>query len=220
MSDENQQTNEQTTQTEQTSEQTAEQQTEQTQEQQTEQTSEQTQEQEQQTETPAPLTVESFTIPEGMEAAPDEVKQEFVDILNDAEKSPQERAQALVDLQSKLMTQAAEDLRSAWDEQQSAWQKEVEKDPELGGTKMSENLAQVSKLIDTYGSTQSDATKRAEEVDALRKALDYTGAGNHPAIIKFLFRVSKDLSEGGPVSGQPAPTSQSLAQKMFPSMKE
>lgn len=190
--------------------QTTETQTQETQTQETQET--QTQE------TPAALTIDDIKLPDGFTPVPDEIKSEFVEILNDAEKTPQQRMEALVGLQSKVMTESVDAIREAWNDQQTKWQEEVKADPVVGGANMTENLAQVSKLIETFGSAETDATKKAAEVEDLRKALDHTGAGNHPAVVRFLFRVAKELNEPTAVQGNPAATTASAASKLFPTM--
>ena len=170
-------------------------------------------------EAPEPLTIESFKLPEGVEEAPEEIKTKFVDILNDQKMSPKDRAQALVDLQAEVMRQASEKLFDAWRETQAKWQEEVKADPELGGAKMSENLAGISKLFETYGA-RADATAEAKaaEIEELRKAMDYTGAGNNPTIIRFLHRIAKELNEPSLVSGSPTGQASTPESRLYPTM--
>lgn len=150
-------------------------------------------------------------MPEGMEV--DETSQtQFLSILSDDKMSPKDRAQALVDLQGGLMTKAAESVAKAYSDLQEKWQNEVKADPELGGQAMQANLAQVSKMIDAYAGSDAEKAK-------VRAALDATGAGNHPDVIRFMFRLAKVVNEPGAVHGAPTVTEPSRAEKLYPSMQ-
>lgn len=140
-----------------------------------------------------------------MEVSP-ELTTEFLGILNNQELSANDRAQALVDLQGKALAQAAEAQTKAWTTLQDEWQGKVKADPEIGGAKLQDTLASVGKLVTEYGT------------DELREALDVTGAGNHPAVVKFFAKMASRLTEGSAVPGNPAGQGQSLAEKMYPTM--
>jgi hypothetical protein len=128
--------------------------------------------------------------------------------MNDEKLTPAERAQKLVDIQTGLMTKVAEANYKAWTDLQDKWQEEVRADPEIGGEKLAPALGEISKLLDRYGSPE------------LRLALTETGAGNHPQVVRFLHKLAKDLGEGGPVLGAPTTAKESLADRMYPSMKK
>lgn len=155
----------------------------------------------------APLSFENIKLPEGL-TIPDEDRTAVLDIMNDDKLSGADRLQRLVDFQGQVMQRAAEANFKAWTDLQSQWQDAVRADPEIGGDKLQPALGEISKLVDKYGSPE------------LREAMDTTGAGNHPAIVKFLSKVAKDLSEGGPVLGAPSSAKESLADRMYPSMKK
>jgi len=156
---------------------------------------------------PEPLTMESIKLPEGF-TVDEEISNNFLEVMNDAKLTPGERAQKLIDLQAGLMAKAAEANYKAWSDMQTQWQDEVRADPEIGGEKLAPALGEISKLVDTYGSPE------------LRQALDLTGAGNNPHVIKFLHKIAKDLGEGGPVLGAPSQSKDSLADRLYPSMKK
>jgi hypothetical protein len=153
---------------------------------------------------PAPLTEKDFKIPDGIVVAP-EVQTEFLGIMNNAELDPAKRAQALIDLQAKVARSASEKASKDWDDTQTMWRNEVQADPQVGGTKMQENLGQVSKIIDEFGSPE------------LRHVFDLTGAGNNIHVVKFLLKMGAALNEGrqrqpGSPGSQPP---QSQAQRIF-----
>jgi len=103
----------------------------------------------------------------------------------------QKTAQELVDLYGKSITAALKSQMDDWHKQQGDWQREVQADPELGGSKLDVVRQTVSKVLDNP--ELSDPK--------FREALVFTGAGNHPAIIRTLYRWAKSLSEGGAVIG-------------------
>ena len=153
-----------------------------------------------------PLTEADIALPEGFTADP-ELQTEFLTLMNDQEMDAKSRAQGLVELQAKLMTKASEASSAAWDEMQTTWQNEVKADPVIGGEKMKDSLATVSKLVSEYGS------------DELVQVMGMTGAGNNIHVIKFLHTLAGKLTEGGYTQGQPAKAEGSAASRMYPSMK-
>lgn len=156
---------------------------------------------------PEPLTWETINLPEGF-TVDEKSRDSFLEIMNDDKLSGAERAQKLVDLQTGLMQQMAEANFKAWTDLQTQWQDEIRADPEIGGDKLDPALGGIAKLVDRYGSKE------------LREAMDATGAGNNPHIIRFLHKIAKDLNEGGPVLGAPSESKESLADRMYPSMKK
>lgn len=160
----------------------------------------------------APLTVADITVPEGFEI-PDETMTGFLDIMNNAEMAPADRAAALIALQTQAMTASQEAAATAnetlWNETQTAWRTEAQALPEIGGAKLPETLATIKKGLEAVGADQ-----------ATFDAFNLTGAGNHPHIIKVLHALTKPLMEGGHVSGTPAQSQLSQADKLFGGQKE
>lgn len=153
-----------------------------------------------------PLEASAFTMPEGF-ALDDESMTGFLGIMNNRELSPQEQAQALIELQAGITTKSSEAGSQAWNDQQQAWQQEVAAHPTLGGDNLPKTLESVGRLMDKYATPE------------IREAFDKTGAGNHPAVVGFLHALSAALSESKPAApgapvGQSAATS--LATTMYP----
>jgi hypothetical protein len=159
------------------------------------------------TEEYVPLTAEDITFSDTFEVQ-EEFRDEFLSIVNDQEKSPKDRTQALVGLYEKAALAASEASSNAWANTQKEWQEAVKNDPEIGKDKLPTTLASVNKLVTEYGS------------DEAVEAFALTGAGNNPHIIKLLAKVATVLSEGKPVTSA-APVNQETdrAARMFPSMK-
>lgn len=154
-----------------------------------------------------PLTAADITFPEDFQV--DEgLRDEALAVINNRELSPKEQLQGLIDLQVKAAQTASEASSKEWSDMQKTWQDEVKADPEIGGDKLQTNLSAINKLVTEYGSAKTE------------EAFAFTGAGNNPEIIRFLAKVAKQLTEGGPVSGQPKNQESTAAERMFPSMKK
>ena len=154
----------------------------------------------------APLTAEDVAFAEGVEVD-ETTRDEFLSLLNDGEKGPKERAQALVDLHVKAIQAASEASSKAWTDMQEQWQQEVKADPTFAGDKLEPALGRIGRLINEHGTEE------------LRQVFDMTGAGNSLHVIRFLDKVAGLLTEGTPATGLPKAVEVSAAQKMFPSMK-
>lgn len=159
---------------------------------------------------PAPpvlVTAEDLSFPEGAVVL-DSVRDEFLDVINNAEMSPAERANALVSLSNKVLEGASEANSTAWTQQQESWQNEVRNDPEIGGAKFQGTMEAVGRLVEEYGSQE------------LREVLDLTGAGNSVHLVRFLNKLAGQLTESStPIPGVAPATAETAANRLFPSMK-
>jgi hypothetical protein len=116
-----------------------------------------------------------------------------------------EAAQDIVDMVAPKLRDALTQPYQLWKKTQEAWQAEAKSDAEFGGADFARNMAQVAKVLDQYCDPK------------LRDALDVTGAGNHPAIIRSFWRLAQILTEPGPVAAaKPAPASKDPAGVMYP----
>lgn len=158
---------------------------------------------------PAPLTAEALTLPEGFELD-EKAATSFLDIMNNAELSPIDRANALINLQADLGRAASEAGSKAWEEQQEAWQQEVADDQEIGGQNLEKTISNIGGLLDRFGN------------DEVRKAFDQTGAGNNPHVVRFLNAVATVLGEGKPAPGNlPANGApKTAAEVLYPNMAQ
>lgn len=138
-----------------------------------------------------PFDAEKLTLPEGFEKT--EQYTEFTNIAKELGLS-QPNAQKLIDLHAAVNKAAVENLSAGWQKQNDEWVAEVKADPEIGGAKLDEVRQTISKLLDNPELTDPK----------FRAALDFTGAGNNPAVIRTLSRWAKALSEGSAVAGGPA----------------
>lgn len=151
---------------------------------------------------PEAITPESygdFTLPDGI-AVDENIVGEFKGIAAEAGLS-KDQAQKLVDLRVKQV-QAEQ---AAWQKTQETWVNEVKADKEFGGDNLPANLAVAAKALDQFGTPQ------------LRQLLDAYGIGNHPEMVRFVYRVGKGMSEDSPVNVKsPAAGQRDPAKVLFP----
>lgn len=141
---------------------------------------------------PAPL---EFKLPEGFQADQAQLTQ-LSEILQTKDISPQEMGQKLVDLYVAEQAKAAKAQETAWENMQQTWVQELEADPKLGGSNLARTQEVLGKALDVYG---------GKDAQAIRDAFALTGAGNNPAIVRFIHSMAAALNEGAPVNtGQPA----------------
>jgi hypothetical protein len=117
---------------------------------------------------------------------------------------PQDAAQKILDkMAPTLAARQAEALEAA----RADWADTARTDKEFGGDKLNENLAVAKKALDQFGTPE------------LRTLLNESGLGNHPEVIRVLYRAGKAISEdrfvGGSVGGPPA--SRDAARALYPS---
>ena len=131
------------------------------------------------------------------------MKGRVVELAN-KHKIGKESLSEFVNLHAELVKEASERASQEVQELWTKWQDEAKNDPEIGGAKLEPALAAISKAIDKFN------------IPGLREAFDLTGAGNHPAIIKFMYKMAQTVTEGGPISGTPGSSeTQSAAQILY-----
>lgn len=147
----------------------------------------------------APVEYKEFTLPEGVKADDPAVKAgiESFKAIAAAAGMSQDDAQKLVDQHFSDLREAANQPYKLWEDTQAKWQGEVKADPEIGGTNYEPMKASIAKAIDKFG---------GKEAAKVREAFNFTGAGNHPEIIRFLSRMAKAVNEPGHVAGGAAVT--------------
>lgn len=144
------------------------------------------------TETPAaPVVPEAytFTAPEGTEYDP-EILESFSEAAKEASLT-QDAAQKLIEKMAPALAARQVDQVQAIHKE---WLASSYSDKEFGGEKLAENLGVARKALENFGSPE------------LRSLLDETGLGNHPEVIRFMFRAGKAISEDKFVGGSPSGT--------------
>lgn len=145
----------------------------------------------QEAEKPPEFDAEKLTLPDGFDKS--EANTMFTGFASMAKELgltlPQ--AQKLVDFHLGETSKATQALQQSWTTTQEGWIAEVKADKEVG------NLEQVRTVIAKVMNNREFTDPKFEE------ALAFTGAGNHPAVVRTIFRWAQALSEGGPVAGSP-----------------
>lgn len=119
-----------------------------------------------------------FKAPEGQQFD-SEVVTTFSEVAKELNLS-QEAAQKVLDTMSPKMQERQmamiEAVRTQWTEASKS-------DKEFGGEKITENLSVAKKALDSFGTAE------------LRSLLNESGLGNHPEIIRFMYRAGRAISE-------------------------
>jgi hypothetical protein len=159
-------------------------------------------------ETPAVPESYSFTAPEGTTLDP-AVLESATPIFKELGLS-QDAAQKLVDFYSSQTSKINADLVKSVETMRASWREAVMKDPDLG-TKLDSVKTELGRAKDRLP---------PEVRTAFDTALNETGMGDHPAIVKALYEFSKLVNEGTHVTGgNPSPLGQnSKGQQQRPSI--
>jgi hypothetical protein len=137
-----------------------------------------------------PAAYEPFKLPEGIAVDPDSLG--AATELFRAASLDQEQAQKFIDLAVSREQAAAQKGAQAFVDLQNKWVSEIRADPDIGGVRLAASLASASRAIDRLA------------VPGLREALNLTGAGNHPAVVKAFVRLGRMISEDRFLPGKDA----------------
>lgn len=122
-----------------------------------------------------------FKLPEGAQVD-EALLGKFTPLAKELNLS-QEGAQRLVDLYTEAQGQAMKTVTDHWANLNQEWVGKVNSDAEYGGADLDKNVAIAKKAIDAFGTPE------------LKDALNLTGVGNHPEIVRFFYRVGKAISD-------------------------
>lgn len=137
----------------------------------------------------APESYSDFTAPEGQTLDKDLIA-EATPIFKEMNLT-QEQAQKLVDFYSKSAGGINAKLEQSVTDMQVEWRKQVLADKDLG--------PQIEKVKVEIGRAKDRLP--AEVRTAFDEALNLTGMGDHPALVKAIYEFSKLVNEGTHVSG-------------------
>lgn len=163
----------------------------------------------------APEKYEDFKVPEGYTLNGDDAKA-ATELFKEMNLN-QDQAQKLVDFYSEKFVSAAKAPFNAYQNMRKEWQDAAKADPDIG-SKLPQVKATVAKAIDALGDTGL--------AKDFREAMDLTGAGDHPAFIKTIYKLASLVAEGSLVTGgNPSPHGQtapgkpvSAAKAMYPNL--
>ena len=134
------------------------------------------------------------TVADAPEVLDPEVLTAFGEVAKDL-TLPQEDAQKVLDKVAPVIQERqAKELERV----QAEWANESKSDSEFGGEALSDNIGVAKTALDTFGT------------DALKSLLQETGFGNHPEIIRFMYRAGKAISEDSYVGNSTGANSQGI----------
>ena len=139
---------------------------------------------------PAQPAYGEFKLPEGVAVDADSLKP-ATELFAETGLS-QDQAQKFIDLAMARETAAAHKSVQAFVDLQNQWVSEIKADPDIGGDRLKASLSSANRAIDRL------------DVPGLREALNFTGAGNHPAIVKAFVRLGQMIAEDRFRPGHPA----------------
>jgi len=166
-----------------------------------------------------PVEYADYELPEGFEMTP-EVKGKFDTLLNEVAKEngaplSQEAAQKFVTMGANLVQEAVEGaMKYAADyhaQRTEEWIKTFQNDPEIGGDEAAQKktLSEAKRVVVALGG------------DSLMKAIDETGAGDHPEVIRAFYKLRSFIGEDGKVIvANQGGGSSSLAQRLYPNQQK
>ena len=136
--------------------------------------------------------------------APNELDPEVLTAFGDVAKElnlPQKAAQKVLDKVAPVI-QAKQ--AKVLEEVKAGWVSDSQADQEFGGENLNDNLEIAKSALDAFGN------------QALKSLLVETGFGNHPEIIRFMYRAGKAISEDSYVgNSEGADTSRNNGPKDF-----
>lgn len=126
-----------------------------------------------------------FTVPEGVTVL-DGAKEAYAEVAKELGLT-QEQAQKAFE---KLSSKGVEAQRAQLETMTKQWADQSTADPEFGGEKLQESLVVSRKALDSFGTPE------------LRNLLNESGLGNHPELIRFMYRAGKAISEDKFIAGR------------------
>ncbi len=118
----------------------------------------------------------------------------------------QDQAQKLVDFHAKAMLDAAKAPQADYAALRTDWQTKVKSDTEILGATSGGKTGMDAVKLDIGRAFAALPPALASE---MKEAMDLTGAGDHPAIVKGMWKLAQFVTEGKHVSGAgPSPAGQ------------
>ena len=138
--------------------------------------------------------------------APEELDPEVITAFGEVAKEldlPQEAAQKVIDKVAPVMqAQQAKMVEQV----KIDWANDAKADQEFGGENLNANLEVAKSSLKAFGT------------DSLKSLLHETGFGNHPEIIRFMYKAGKAISEDSYVGNSEGAMSQGADPKDFNSI--
>lgn len=148
---------------------------------------------------PAAPEAYEFVAPEGV-ALDSEVISAFEGVARELDL-PKDKAQSVID---KVAPVIAARQTAAFEATKAEWGTQAKADKEFGGDAFDENLATAKLAMDAHFSPE------------FKQYLEATGLGNHPEMIRGLYRIGKTLSQDDPPRGRQSGPVTTAAKRLFP----
>lgn len=132
-------------------------------------------------ETPTPADYSTLKLPEGSKL--DAKRVEDVSAWAKAKNIAPEVAQEILNREHEAVSTAAAAQAAEVERVKETWLNELKADKEIGGDKLNQHVEPAKRLVDKFGS------------ESFKKALDETGLGNHPELVRFLSGIAKAVGE-------------------------
>lgn len=133
-----------------------------------------------------PRDIEGKPLPEKYEIkAPDgfvvdeALNTKFQGVAKELRLSPAQ-AQKMADTYAEIQGEQAR----AWADTIQGWRDAAKEDKTIGGPNFNQNVAVVRRMVQDYGD------------DELKKVFNDYGVGNHPAMLRFIYRMGRNMAEG------------------------
>lgn len=153
-------------------------------------------------ESQAPETYE-WKAPEGFEGELDSAAIEQFEPIAKELGLTQEQADKMVSLHAESLQRAQQQARDNWAQQQETWESELREDPDFGGPKFDENVGAAMKAVEKFGTP------------GLKEALESTGMGNHPELVRTFAQIGQAISEDKIVMGNQSQGERSMAERLY-----
>lgn len=125
-----------------------------------------------------------FTVPDGA-AVDDGVLNAYSEVAKELKLSQQDAQKVLDKIAPVMQERQSQQLKATT----KAWLEASTTDKEFGGEALQANIGVAKKALDSFGTPE------------LRALLEQSGLGNHPEVIRFMYRAGKAISEDRLVTG-------------------
>lgn len=149
-----------------------------------------------------------FQAPEGFDGELDTAALEQFEPVAKELGLTQEQADKMVALHAESLQRAQQQSRDQWAQQMQTWQDDLRNDPDFGGAKFDENIGSAMKAVEKFGSP------------GLKEALESTGMGNHPELVRTFAQIGQAISEDKIVLGGQSQGARSPAEILYPETKK
>jgi hypothetical protein len=140
-----------------------------------------------------------YTVPETI-TMDDARRGQFKEALDGFRADPRAGVQKLLDLHSEVMAGHDKALRQqqydVFNQTKADWRKQVTEDELIGGAGHRTAMQQIATVRNAFVSDAPFGSKQYKaDMAEFVHALDSTGAGDHPAILRMLYRIGSRLNE-------------------------